>query len=80
LHLWLDSKQPSSHDNSLEELLDRVSNAREELVAIDPCGEPDVALLFANESPNLIELQIAAGQVVHLGILQYGPSLSDPNP
>jgi low affinity Fe/Cu permease len=29
------SKQPSPPDETLEELLDRVSNAREELVAIE---------------------------------------------
>jgi hypothetical protein len=29
------SKQPSSPDKTLDELLDRVSNAREELVAIE---------------------------------------------
>src|SRR6266487_264153 len=36
---------------------------------------PQMPLFFADESPHLIELQIAAGQIAHLGIQQSSASL-----
>lgn len=45
------SKQPSPHEKTLEELLDRVSNAREELVAIERALERLRADIAKNQKP-----------------------------
>ena len=68
------SKQPRQHEDTLEHLLDRVSNAREELVAIERSLERLRANIAKNQTETLLRQDsLACLQLSPMEVCQSHP-------